>query len=186
MECSQLESEFVKKKKKLKDDLKIEKLDEEHRIQSNIEKLEVDASNVKKSLDEKKEHYEVLSKTKNLTATSSSSSAKNESTARIVFCSIVTTRSKKKQLVPKLRPRLNGRASTVSPVSENGISNKVKSSWKNPRNMSKVIKEKPAASTVQINRKPKQTSIENKLKIKFMLSEDEIDDDLKDLMIKLI
>ena len=56
MECSQLESEFVKKKKKLKDDLKIEKLDEEHRIQSNIEKLEVDASNVKKSLDEKKEH----------------------------------------------------------------------------------------------------------------------------------
>merc|ERR1712150_124651 len=100
--------------------------------------------------------------------------------------SLITTRSKKKQLVPKLRPRLNGRVSTNTELCHEKHS---KSKGNRPNSsqtsLSSVTigksRELTDSNTIYINKKKKPTSIENKLKIKFMLQENEINDDLKNL-----
>lgn len=192
MEYANLDTELVEKKEKLKDTLLNEQRDENRRHQSNISKLEIDATDMQKRINEYMDtNFNKAHKN------SASIRASKAFSTKIVLSSIVTTRSKKKQLVPKLRPRLNGRASTSSPVSEKGSSRpnisdntnnnvKVVKSSRNFASLTKVAKEKSTPSVIQISRKSKATTIENKLKIKFMLDEDVIDEDLRDLTRKLI
>lgn len=191
IEYANLDTELIEKREKLKDTLLNEQRDENRRHQSNVSKLEIDATDMQKRINE----YMETNFNKPAKNNASNRATKAIST-KIVFSSIVTTRSKKKQLVPKLRPRLNGRASTSSPVSEKGSSqannnntkNNVKAvkSSRNFASLTKVAKEKSTPSVIHISRKSKATTIENKLKIKFMLDEDEIDEDLRDLTRKLI
>lgn len=165
LECKNLRSEFEFKKEKLKETFMEEQKEDNRRCQAKISKIEIDSSIKKITIDSEEAKSQLNKPAVN------SNHLINKTP---IYTTNLLARSKKRLAVPKLRPRLNGRAS-VAPLEMNQKNNK-----KNNHVHHSIPKQAANSETrIYINKKSKPTSIENRLKIKFTLHQEEINDDLK-------
>ncbi len=167
IQCENYRKEFEEKKAKLKETLINEQLSE---ILNN-QRLSV------KSEIETKTKCETNNKPR-----SSKNEPQDTSLTIASNLSLVTTRSKKRLATSKLRPRLNGRASVVSPIDfkcddkKRGRRGAKRTSG---ASHTKNVKLAQTPNTGNSGKKIKPNSIENKLKIKLSLEDEDISDDLK-------
>lgn len=166
-DCYDVQKEFEEKKLRLKESLLKIQQEDGLKYVKNIKKLEIDEKTIKNIVNDT---MTLVNTNKTLTTT-----------VKKMMNLPVITRSKKKQL-PKLRPRLNGRASTASPGPENRHFQRNKSIQKRVNNIHGHKTQQSSHISIPVTaKKSKSTSIEGRLNIKFMLQDDEILNDLKAL-----